>query len=110
MSKIWLQIFAVMVFGSIVKSFFPNPLVWVCVEIAVLGISYLILRRYSNVNLKGSMIFLGGLTVISILTDLGIMSNMVSNIFILAFLGWMMYERRRNSNPKPPQIRHKWHK
>ena len=110
MSKIWLQIFAVMVGGSIVKSFFPNPLVWVFIEIAVFGISYLILRRYSYVNLKASMIFLGGLTIISILTDLGIMSNMISSLFILALLGWMMYDRRRNDNPKPPENRHQWHK
>ncbi|MBP2628098.1 MAG: hypothetical protein H6Q68_2809 [Firmicutes bacterium] len=110
MNKIWLQIFAAMIGGSIVKSFFPNSLVWVCVDIAVLGISYLILRRHSNINLKSSMIFLGGLTVVSILTDLGMMSDMMSSLFVLALLGWMMYGRRRNDNPKPPEIRHKWHK
>ena len=110
MNKIWLQIFAAMVGGSIVKSFFPSSLVWVCVDIAVFGISYLILRRDSNVNLKSSMKFLGGLTVISVLTDLGIMSDMMSSLFILALLGWMMYDRRRNVNAKPPVNRHKWHK
>ena len=99
-----------MVGGSIVKSLFPNPFAWVGIDIAVFGISYLILRRHSNVNLKSSMVFLGGLTVISILTDVGIMSDMISSLFILALLGWMMYERRRNGNPKPPEIRHKWHK
>ena len=110
MNKIWLQIFAAMIGGSIVKSFFPNSLVWVCIDIAVLGISYLILRRHANVNLKSSMVFLGGLTVISIFTDLGIMSDMVSSLFILALLGWMMYDRRQKGNNKPPEIRHKWHK
>ena len=110
MNKIWLKIFAAMIGGSIVKSFFPNAVVWVLVDIAVLGISYLILRRDYTVNLKSSMVFLGGLTVISILVDLGIMSDTVSSLFILALLGWMMYERRGNSQPKSPVNRHKWHK
>lgn len=110
MNKVWMQIFVAMIGGSIVKTLFPNSLVWVGIDIAVFGISYLILRRHSNVNLKSSMIFLGGLTLTSILTDLGMMSDMVSSLFVLALLGWMMYERRRNANPKPPEIRHKWHK
>jgi len=109
-NKIWLQIFVAMIGGSIVKSFFPNSLIWVGVDIAVFGISYLILRRDPTVNLKSSMLFLGGLTVISIFTDLGIMNDMISSLFILALLGWMMYERRRNGSPKPPANRHKWHK
>lgn len=107
MNKLWLQIFMAMIGGSIVKSFFPNPLIWVCVDIAVFGISYLILRSHSNVNLKSSMLLLGGLTIISIFTDLGIMSDLISSLFILALVGWMMYERRRNGNRKPPNIRHK---
>lgn len=110
MNKIWLQIFMVMIGASIVKSFFPNSLAWVCIDLAVFGISYLILRRHSNINLKSSMTFLGGLTVVSILTDLGMMSDVMSSLFVLALLGWMMYERRRNGNPKPPENRHKWHK
>jgi len=109
-NKLWLQIFAAMIGGSIVKTIFPNSFVWVCIDIAVFGICYLILRRHSNVNLKSSMLFLGALTGISIFTDLGIMSDMISGLFILALLGWMMYARRSNGGPKPPTIRHKWHK
>ena len=110
MNKIWLKIFVAMIGGSIVKSFFPNSLVWVLVDIAVLGISYLILRRDYTVNLKSSMLFLGGLTAISVLVDVGIMSDTVSSLFILALLGWMLYERRSSNSPRPPVNRHKWHK
>jgi len=109
-NKIWLKIFVAMIGGSIVKSFFPNSLVWVLVDIAVLGISYLILRRDYTVNLKSSMLFLGGLTAISVLVDVGIMSDTVSSLFILALLGWMLYERRSSNSPRPPVNRHKWHK
>lgn len=112
MNKIWLQIFATMIGGSILKSAIANSLVWVGVDLAILGISYLILRRHSNVNLKGSMLFLSGLTLISILTDLNLMSGMVSNLLVLALLGWMMFGRRGNGNgdSKGPTVRHKWHK
>lgn len=110
MNRIWLKIFAVMIGSSIIKSFVPNSLVWVCVDIAVLGISYLILRRDFSVDLKMSMLFLGGLTAISILVDVGIMSDTMSSLLILALLGWMLYDRRSKGNPKPPVNRHKWHK
>ena len=69
MNKSWLKIFVPLIGGSIVKSFFPNQLVWVCVDLAVFGICYLILRRDPSVNLKISMLFLGILTFISILND-----------------------------------------
>jgi len=109
-NKVWLQIFAAMVGGSVVKSFFPNSLVWVGIDIAVFGIAYLILRRHANVDLKSSMEFLGGLTVVSIFTDLGMMSEVMSSILVLGLLVWMMYKRRRQVNPKSDDMRHKWHK
>lgn len=114
MNKVWLQIFAVMIGGSILKMAIPNSLVWVCIDLGILGISYLILRRQYNVNLKSSMLFLSGLTFISVLTDLNVMNDMVSNFLVLALVGWMMFGRggqsNGNSNSKGPTIRHKWHK
>jgi len=109
-NKIWLKIFVPMIGGSIVKSFFPNQLVWVCVDLAVFGICYLILRRDPNVNLRMSMLLLGILTVISMLNDLRIISDIISSLCILALLGWMLYGPRRNGGSKPPVNRHKWHK
>lgn len=114
MNKVWLQIFVTMIGGSILKSLIPNSLVWVVIDLGILGISYLILRRHYQVDLKSSMLFLSGLTVISILTDLSLMSEMVSNFFVLALVAWMMFKRsgygKGNSTPKGPTIRHKWHK
>jgi hypothetical protein len=37
------------------------------------------------------MIFLGGLTAINVLVDLGIMGGMMGNIALLALLGWMLF-------------------
>lgn len=110
MNKVWLQIFGAMIGGSILKGLVPNPLAWVCIDLAILGIVYLILRRHSNVDLKSSMYFLSGLTVISILTDLQMIDDMVSGICIFALVAWMFYGRRRNGNSKPPSINHKWNK
>lgn len=114
MNKVWLQIFATMIGGSIFKSIFPNPFVWVGIDLAILGICYLILRRHLTVNLKASMLLLTGLTVISILTDLNLMSDMVSSLLVLGLIGWVFFKRSSggngNGNSKGPTIRHKWHK
>ncbi len=111
MNQLWLQIFVVMIGGSILKSVIQNSLVWICIDIAILGISYMILRRHSHVNLKSSMLFLSGLTLISILTDARIISGLLGNIIILAVLAWMVFRPRGNENPKRPNsVRHKWHK
>lgn len=112
MNQIWLQIFVAMIGGSIVKGLISNSWVWVFVDIAVLVICYLILRRHSNVDLKGSMLFLSGLTIVSILMDIGIIGGLIGNILILVMLGWMVFGRGGNNsnNTKRPSIRHKWHK
>lgn len=112
MNQIWLQIFIVMIGSSIVKTVFENLLVWICIDIAVLAICYMILRRHPYVNLKSSMLFLSGLTVISILTDARIISGFVGNIIILAVLAWMVFGPKGNGNSAKRQnpIRHKWHK
>lgn len=110
MNKIWLQIFGVMIGGGLAKSALPNPFVWVGIDLIIFGIAYLILRQHSNINLKSSMIFLGGLTFVSILTDLRIVSDVVGSVLTLALLGWMMFNRNRNNNSGPPDLRHKWNK
>ena len=84
-------ILAVMVGGSVVKYVFPNALAWVIIDLAVLGIGYLILRKDRFVDMRHSMIFLGGLTGINVLVDLGIMGGMMGNIALLALLGWMVF-------------------
>jgi len=111
MNQIWMRIFMVMIGGSIVKYLFVGSVMWVLIDLAVLGITYLILRRYPYVDLKASMSFLGGLTALSILTDLGIISGFISNILIVALLAWMMFGRGgNNGSNNRPTTRHKWHK
>lgn len=94
MNRIWFYILIVMVVGSMFKYAVANTLAWVVIDLAVLGVAYLILRRYPYVDMKGSMLFLGGLTGINILVDLGIMSGMMGNLALLALLGWMMFGNR----------------
>jgi len=91
MNRTWFYILAVMIGGSMVKYLLPNPLFWVIIDLAVLGIAYLILRRHPYIDMRHSMIFLGGLTVINVLVDFGIMSGMMGNIALLALLGWMLF-------------------
>ncbi len=91
MNRTWFYILAVMVGGSVVKYVFPNALAWVIIDLAVLGIGYLILRKDRFVDMRHSMIFLGGLTGINVLVDLGIMGGMMGNIALLALLGWMVF-------------------
>jgi hypothetical protein len=110
MNQIWMRIFLIMIGGSIVKYLFASALVWVGIDLAVLAVCYLTLKRYPFVDLKTSMLFLGGLTVVSVLTDLGIISGLIANVIILALLAWMMFGRNGNNGPKRPQNRHKWHK
>lgn len=110
MNQVWLQIFVVMVGSSIVKYLFASSFVWVFIDLAVLAISYIILRRYPYVDLKASMLFLSGLTIVSVLTDIGLISGLIGNVLILAILAWMMFGRGTNDVPRRPKVRHKWHK
>lgn len=110
MNQIWLQIFAVMVGGSIIKYMFTSPWVWVVIDLAVLGVAYLIIRRHAYVDIGKSMLFLGGLTAISVLVDLGIIGGLVGQIIVLGVLAWLMFGSRGNNGRRRPPLRHKWHK
>jgi len=97
MNQLWLQVFAVMIAGSIIKDFFYSPLLWAGVDIAVLVVAYLILRRYAYyVDLRKSMIFLGVLTSINIVVDFGIISGKLANILILILLAYWVFRGRYN--------------
>jgi len=113
MHSLWLQVLAVMVGGSLLKYLVYYKWAWVGIDLAVLGIAYLLLRRYPLVDYKSSMMFLGGLTAVNVLTDLGIISVFLGNLLILGVLAWMIW---RNSNGggddwrRKRPLRHKWHK
>lgn len=91
MNRTWFYILAIMIGGSMLKYAIPNNLLWVLIDLSVLGIAYLVLRRHPHIDMRHSMIFLGGLTAINVLVDLGIMGGMMGNIALLALLGWMMF-------------------
>jgi hypothetical protein len=115
MHSLWLQVLAVMIGGSLLKYLVYYRWAWVGIDLAVLGIAYLLLRRHRFVDFNNSMMFLGGLTAVNVLTDLGIISEFLGNLLILGVLAWMIL---RNSNggggddwrQKRPLPRHKWHK
>ena len=110
MNQIWLQIFAVMIGGSILKYFFYNVVLLVLVDLAILGICFLILRRHPYVDVRKSMLFLGALTLISVLVDLGV-NALLGQIAMLALVGWMMFGGNNNGNGRRrPPLRHKWNK
>lgn len=114
MNSVWLQILLVMVGGSLLKYIVPHPWIWVIIDLAVFGFAYLLLRRYPWVDFTTSMIFIGGLTVVNILTDLGIISGFIGTLLILAVLAWMFYRHGggggSNWPRRRPTQRHKWHK
>jgi hypothetical protein len=115
MQTIWLQVLAVMVGSSLLKYVFVNPWAWVAIDLAVFGIAYYLLRRYPLVDFKSTMMFLGGLTLVNVLVDLGIVSGLVGNLLILGVLAWMFFGNNRGGGDddwrrKRQPMRHKWHK
>lgn len=94
MNQIWLQIFAVMIGGSLLKYVFVNQFIWVIIDLAVLVGAYIILKRHPYIDLKKSMSFLGALTAISVLVDLGVVGGEIGNIAVLGLLAWMIFGGR----------------
>lgn len=111
MSQVWVTVFGIMVVSSILKNVFYNMFILVAIDVIVLGVCYLVLRRYPYIDLAKSMIFLVGLTAINILTDVNLISNLFASILLLALLVWIMFgDRLRPSSRRPSRLRHKWHK
>ena len=96
MNQTWFKILAVMIAGSMLKYLVFSTLAWVVIDLAVLGVSYLIIRRDPFTDLKHSMLFLSGLTVVNVLVDLGIIGGMIGNLLLLALLAYMMFGRNNN--------------
>lgn len=110
MNQIWFEIFAAMIAASIIKYFFYNMFVWVALDLVLLGVCYVILRRWRYyVDMKKSMIFLSGITLVNVLTDVGIINTLISNLLFLALLAWMVFGGN-GKGPKRSNLRHKWHK
>lgn len=93
MTYTWLYIFLLLMAGNIalqlVPYYFYISAVFI-VNLAILGASYFVFRRDYFSDLRANMFFMLGLTVINILTDLGIMSYIMSWIAFGALFVWSM--------------------
>jgi hypothetical protein len=109
MNQVWLQIFAVMIVGNIVKEVFSSAVIWVLIDLAIFAVVYWIISRYPYIDSKKSMFYLGILTLVSILVDIGFISGIFGNIIVLALLFWMLFGGGTGGGRRPI-MRHKWHK
>lgn len=109
MNNIWLLVLIVMIVGSLLKSLVYNPYLAVVIDLAVMGVAYVILRRYPYLDFKRSVIFLVAYTVVNILQDFGLISAFLGLIILLAVVAWMYFKRPGGPGNRP-KLRHQWHK
>lgn len=109
MRQVWLYVFTVMILGSIVKFIVPNVFLWVLADLVVLGVCYLLLRRYPFIDIKKSMLFIGGLTLINILVDVNVINGLFGNILSLILVAWVIFGGGGKGKGQPV-LRHKWNK
>ena len=91
MPSTWLLIFLALMGSNVLIGFLPYSIIIpgiILVNLGVLAVSYLIFRRDPFVDLRANMLFMLGLTVINIMTDLGMMSYTMSWIAFGALLVW----------------------
>ncbi len=91
MPSTWLLIFLALMSANIIIGYLPYSIIIpgiILVNLAVLAVSYFIFRRDPFVDLRANMLFMLGLTVINIMTDLGMMSYTMSWLAFGALLVW----------------------
>lgn len=116
MGETWIKLLILMVGSSMVKYMFADQLIWVVIDLAVLGIAYLMLRSNPYIDLRLTMLMLGGLTLISILTDVGFLNGFLGQLIMLAVLIWIFWRRSggggggRGRQQRSYPRRHNWHK
>ncbi len=94
MNNSWVWIIVAMLCGNFLLQM--TPLMFYvyavfAIHAGILTLSYFILRRDPLVDLRANMLFMVGLTVINILTDLGIMSYEMSWLAFGALFVWSMF-------------------
>ena len=91
MASTWIYVMCIMLFGSYILQLVPLMFyLSVIVNCGVLAASYFLFRRDPLLNMRENMLFMLGLTVINILTDLGIMSYFMSWVAFGALLLWSL--------------------
>ncbi|MDU2066005.1 MAG: hypothetical protein E6713_14360 [Sporomusaceae bacterium] len=111
MNQAWLLIFAIMIGSSLLKNVFVHMFAWVLIDVGVLAVCYLVLKRHPYIDMGKSLTFLVGLTIVNVLSDLDIIGSVVASLLLLALLVWIFL----GGNLRPPRstvrrLRHKWHK
>lgn len=93
MNYTWIYIMILMFAGNFVLQMVPLLYYFeavIIINLLVLVGAYFILRRDNLSDFRGNILFMAGLTVINIMTDLGIMSSSLSWIAFGALLVWSM--------------------
>ena len=94
MTNGWMWIIGIMLIGAFILQMTPLMFYLYAVfgvHLSILLISYLILRRERVIDLRANMLFMLGLTVINIMTDLGIMNYHMSSAAVAALLVWSLF-------------------
>lgn len=63
----------------------------VAVDLGVLGYVYLLLRPYRYINFRRIMTLLGGITAVSILTEVRLLPPDIGSLLILGVIAWMLF-------------------
>ncbi len=90
MSKSWLYVLGVMIAANVLLHIYPYVWMSLLMSFVVFVAAYFILRRDPFVDLRASMLFIFGLTVINVLAAVGVLSGTMSNIAFVALLVWSM--------------------
>ena len=93
MNYTWIYIMILMFAGNFILQMVPLLYYFeavIIINLLVLAGAYFILRRDNLSDFRGNILFMAGLTVINIMTDLGIMSSSLSWIAFGALLVWSM--------------------
>lgn len=85
-----LKLMAASLFGGSVLGLMSG----IGIDIAVVGIIYLLLRQHYYLNLRKIMAVIIGITFLSILMDIGFLPSGIGNLLVLAILGWMLFNGR----------------
>jgi hypothetical protein len=114
MEQTWIKLLILMVGSSLVKYLFYDIWIWVFIDLAVLAIAYYMLKDNPYIDIRKTMLLLGGFTLISILTDVGVLNALLGQMIMLAVLFWMFWRRGKEQSGGGGQRsfprRHKWHK
>ena len=111
MNIVMLKVFGPLFAGAVAKMFIAQGLGWVAIDLVALGAVYLILKKYPYIDLKKAMSYLGAITFISVLVDIGMIDGVIGNLAVIGQLLWMMFgerlllfgDRYRVGGPRDPR-------